>query len=337
MGRALRALAAGCLLLTCAALLGGCITGLFRRSGGFDQRPLTVQALSLFNQRVPSRLVKRSWKGDWIFRRDRLELIDAELRNVKPDLLIAQELMAKLGSTAESDQRILAAGSLGDYEWTTRQVEDYPDTQEVQHMAFALGTSLAFRKLEADERDLWLMGTGGYLAAASFDYEDQPVTVFNVQMPTETDTTYLWYSFVQERVLEWLKRNHSCPKRVIVAGLMPGDEGARRYAEFVRSLQLRDVSAGFCQVASRCFTATPTNDIYMATVGDESPTRIDRIYTHQSALVYTSARNFVDSDPSNRYAREFGLARLWPTQRFGWGAQVRLARCTDEELEEAFL
>lgn len=317
--------------------LSGCIEGLFRKTGGFDQRPMTVQTVSLFNQRDPSRLAKRSWKGDWIFRRDRLDMIDAELRNTKPDLLLLQDVIAKVGSTAESDRRILSAGSLLDYEWRDRKVESYADTQEIQSLAIAVGVPNRFVKEPEGERDLWLMGTGGYLEAATFEYEDQPVTVFNVQMPAQTDTSYLWYSFVQERVTERLKRTRSCPKRIIVGGLMPGDEGARRFSQFIQTLQLRDVSSGFCQIASKCFTATPTNDIYMATVGDESPTRVDRIFAHQSALVYSSGRNFDDSDPNNRYAREFGLPRLWPTQRFGWVAQLRLARCTEQELEEAFL
>lgn len=329
---------------TLAAVLAGtaaiaatsCIAGLFKTSAGFDQRPLTVETVSFFNQRAVSRLVKRSWKGDWIFRRDRLEMIDAQLRNSKPDLLIAQDMLSKFGTTAESDRRILAAGALTDYEWVERRVEEFADTQESQHLAFALGVPYKFANHEDSGRDLWLMGTGGYLAAATIDYEDQPVHVFNVQMPVETDATFLWYSFVQERVVERLKATKGCPKRVIVAGLMSGDEGARRYADFVRSLRLKDVSSGFCQIASRCFTATPTNDIFMATVGDESPTRLDRIYVHQSALVYSSARVFDDSDPNNRYAREFGLTRLWATQRFGWVSQVRLARCTEGEIEEAF-
>lgn len=317
--------------------LGGCIESLFRQAGGFDQRPITVQTLSLFNQRDPSRLVKRSWKGDWILRRDRLDLIDGELRNTKPDILLLQDMIAKVGSTAESDRRILSAGALIDYEWRDRKVESYADTQEIQSLGIAVGVPYRFVKDAEGERDLWLMGTGGYLEAATVDYEGQPVTVFNVQMPLQTDTSYLWYSFVQERVTERLKRTRACPKRVVIGGLMPGDEGARRFAQFVQTLQLRDVSSGFCQIASKCFTATPTNDIYMATIGDESPTRVDRIFAHQSALVYSSVRDFDDSDPNNRYAREFGLSRLWPTQRFGWVAQLRLARCSEQELEEAFL
>ncbi len=325
--------AALCLWILLALALQGCVTGLFDFSAGYDQRPLTLQTLSLFTQRVPSRLARRSWKGDWVFRRDRLELIDEELRSAKPDLLMLQGVMAKVGSTAEGDRRILSAGALLDYDWREGVVEEYADTQEMQSLAIAVGLGSKFVSVDTRERELWLMGTGGFLLAATVDYEDQPVTVFNVQMPPQPDPDQLWYSFVQERIVERLKRLRHCPKRVIVGGFLPGDESIRRFDDFTKKLQLKDLATGFCQIASNCFTATPTNDLYEATVGNESPSRVDRIFTHQSALVYSSGRNFDDPDAGSRYVREFGMSRLWPVQRFGWTAQVRLARCSAAELD----
>lgn len=320
---------AAALLVMCAAT--ACITDLFRRSAGYDQRPLLVQTLALFNQRTPSRLAKRSWKGDWIFRRDRLEMVDQELRNSKPDILALQEVMARRGSSAESDARILRAGALSDYDWREATVEQFEDTQETQSMVLALGVPFKFIAAPGGEREAWVMGAGGYLQAATIEYEDQPVTFFNVQMPQTTSDDFLWYSFLQERIVERLARLKLCGKRVIVTGHLPGDEGAKRFADFLGTLQLKDAAAGFCQIDSRCYTATPTNDIFMATVGDESPTRVDRVFLHRTALVYSSARNFEDNDPNNRYAREFGLSRLWPSQRFGWTTSVRLARCRADE------
>jgi hypothetical protein len=321
-------------LAVAAALLApGCIADLFQRSAGFDQRPLTVQTISFFDQRQPTRLTKKNWKGDWIFRRDRLEMIDTELRGVKPDVLLAQGVMGKRGSASETDASILRAGALADYEWREAPVESFEDTQELETMVIALGVPIKFAVLPGAEREVWVMGAGGYLMMASVDYEDQPVTVVNVQLPLEPGSEFLWYSFVQERVTERLRRLKHCGKRIIVAGQMPGDEGARRFGEFVRALRLKDAALGFCQIDSGCYTATPSNDIFMATVGEESPSRVDRIFLHQSAVIYSSRRDFEESDPSNRYAHEFGLARLWSTQRFGWVTSARLARCTPDELD----
>lgn len=326
--------------LTLAALVfvtaTGCITSMFFGSTGFDQKIVTIQTLGLFDQRKTSRLSRRSWRGDWIFRRDRLELIDEGLRNLKPDILLFQELTEKVGNTAESDQNILGAGALMDYAWEKHEVSRYPDTQEIESLATAIGLPNKFVPRDSVERDVWVLGTGGYLMASTINVEDEPVIVFNVKMPVQSDTGYIWYSFIKERIWEKLSSRKHCFKRVVVGGLLPGDEGAQRYAEFVRSLQLRDVSAGFCQISSRCYTATPTNDIYMASVGDESPSRIDKIFLHQSALIYTSSRNFAENDPNNRYAREFGLSRLFSSQRFGWVTQARFARCSDREIKDFY-
>jgi hypothetical protein len=330
------------MLLFIVAILGltllvtGCITSIFSGSAGFDQKIVTIQTLGLFDQRKISRLSRRSWKGDWIMRRDRLELVDDGLRNLKPDILMFQELTEKVGNTAESDQNILSAGALVDYIWEKHEVTRYPDTQEIESLATAIGPPHKPIDGESSERDMWILGTGGYLMASTINIEDQPVLAFNVKMPVQTDNEYIWYSFIQERIAERLAASRHCYKRVVVAGLLPGDEGAIRYAEFMRNLQMKDVSAGFCQISSKCYTATPTNDIYMASVGDESPSRVDKIFLHQSALIYTSSRNFTDSDPNNRYSRDFGLTRLFASQRFGWVAQARFARCTEREINEYY-
>lgn len=320
------------------ALLGatGCVTSLFSGSGGYDKKIVTIQTFSLFDQRKSSRLSRRSWKGDWIFRRDRLELIDDGLRNLKPDILLFQELTEKVGNTAESDQNILTAGALIDYIWAKHEVTRYPDTQEIESLAVALGPPNKFIDDDSGERDVWVLGNGGYLMTSTVNVEDQPVVVFNVKMPVQSDTGYIWYSFIQERIMERLAARRHCFKRVVVGGMLPGDEGAQRYAEFMRSLQLRDASTGYCQISNKCYTATPTNDIYMASVGDETPSRIDKVFLHQSAVIYTSTRNFADSDPNNRYARDFGLTRLFPSQRFGWVTQARFGRCSDREIDEFY-
>jgi len=314
-------------------LQGGCVTGVLSRNGGFDQRALTVQTVALFDQRQPSRLAKKAWKGDWIFRRDRLELIDLELRNTKPDLLVLQQMMARSGSTAESDRRILSAGSLADYEWRTQEVERYSDTQEHKSMAIALDVPFRFTAAAPEHRNIWQLGTSGYMLAATFAYEGQKVAAFNVDMPKDEGIgRYEWYDFIKERVREWIRQEHVCSKRIIIAGYMPGDAGTLSLSALVRDLGLKDTSSGFCQIDSKCYTATPTNDIFLATVGDESPARTDRIYVSQGAVVYASARNFAEVSPKNRYVSEFGLSHLWPTQRFGWVSQLRLPRCTQAEL-----
>lgn len=325
-------LKAWAMLLGGVIFLAGCI-GLFDFGSGYDKRALTVETVSLFNQRQTSRLSKRSWVGDWILRRARLELTDAGLKNLKPDILMLQDLMAKRGSTAESDQAILAAGALSSYAWRLDAVEDYADTLEQEHMGFALAFPLNFSVMDGDNRQVWNMGTGGYLTAATIEYENQPIDVFNVRLPDKSEGYQLWYTFIQERILERLRLFRHCSKRVLVAGLMPGNEDKSRYMDFLRGVGLKDTAVGFCQIPSRCYTATPSNELYMATEGDQSPVRVDRILVSDSAYVYSSSRVFDEPDQSPRYGKEFGLHQLWPTQRFGWMSQVRLARCHARDLD----
>jgi len=316
------------LIATYAVSVWSCVDKLVNARSDYDERPLNIQTVSLFNQKTPSKHSKVSWNGDWVFRRDRLELVDLVLRNSKPDIAVLQEVMARRGNTAESDKSILLAGALADYGWSEIAVSDFADTHEIQSMALATAVSLKV-KAEADPnlRDSWQIGTDGFLTATTLEIEGEPVAVFNVQMPASIGQKYLWYTFVEDQVVSRLKRLGICRNRVIIAGYMPADQDSKRFADFMRRLQLRDSSVGFCQIASKCHTATSVNEIFMATVGDETPAQMDRVLVHQSAVVYSSARNFDNSDPNNRYAKGFGISRLWPTQRFGWATQIRLAKC----------
>ena len=321
-------------LLATGCPMSGCVGGLFSLPASYDSRPVSVLTASLFNQRTPSRLVKSPWKGDWVLRRDRLTIIDKDLRNSQPDLILFQESMERIGSSAESDRKILGAGALSEYDWRQQQVGEYGDTQEAESLVVAASAPLKFPSTMDSQGETWAMGSGGFLMATTVEYENQPLVIFNVQMPPSISGGYVWYTFVQERIIAKLRKEKICSKRLIVGGYMPGDETVQRFAELLRSLQLKDASAGFCQIASRCYTATPINDIFMATVGEETPSRADKIFVHQNSNIYSSSRYLDDSDTSDHYVREFGINRLWPTQRFGWKVQVRLARCSSSEIEQ---
>jgi hypothetical protein len=321
-------------LLGLVVSLAGCFTSSFGDLSGFDQRILTIQTASLFNQKAASRVGTQTWNGDWIFRRDRLVLIDDALRNVKPDIVVLQEVMTKRGSSSESDRNILQAGALEDFVWRESDAIEYDDTQEIQSLAVAAAPSLGFVDQDAGqpERDFWKIGNDGFLMASVLQVEGQPVLVFNVQMPLQLGQKYLWYTFLEERIAEWTRIAGTCRKRVVVAGYLPGDQDSKRFNDMTQRLELKDASTGFCQVASNCYTATSLNEMFMATQGDEIPSQADRILLHQSALVSTSSRNLTDSEADARWSREFGLTRVWATQRFGWVVSARLARCGSADL-----
>ncbi len=319
MGRA-------CTILVVACMLSGCVSW-FSHSAGYDKRPYTIQSLPLFDQKMHSTLSQESWNGDWIFRRKRLAMVDAELRRSKPDLLVMQEVMSRRGSSSEDDIALLAAGALAGYESERVEVREFDDTFETESLAVMMARPLAIMPMAEDVKRYWTVGNDGHMAAFLIATDDQPMVVIDVKMPADLSKSFVWYTFIQERAKEFLESVKLCPERMILAGYIPGDQSSARFQEFLMTLQSKSTTTGFCQVASDCFTSAPSNDLFTATIPADVPAHNDRIFVHQAAYVFSAARTMVVDDPNVPYARKFGLKRLWPTQRFGWSATVLLPRC----------
>ncbi len=313
-----------------AFLISGC-AWLFSQSSAYDQRPLTVQSLNLYNQRLKGRLSSKMWKGDWILRRHRLAIIDLDLRNIKPDVLMLQHSMARIGNRSESDKAILSAGALQDYEWQEQDVQQFLDTQEKESMVIAISSSGRFVNQPTGKPigQMWPLGHTGFLQHAVLSYEDQSVDIFNVHLDVPPGTESVWLGFIEGKIKEQESRPDYCPKRLIVGGYLPVSDLSQSFLKFLQDTNLKDVATGFCLEENRCYTSTPTNEIFLATVGDESPSRVDRIFVNQNAFVYQSRKNFATSNPLDEYVKGFGIQALWASQRFGWVSQLRLPRCND--------
>ena len=170
------------LFITVSAV--ACVTPL-ERGSDFDRRDYLIQTLSLFNQKSPSLISDRSWNGDWLFRRMRLSLVDEEMRELKPDLLILQGVMNRKDSSSENDLDILHAGALLGYEYEKVEVASYPDSEEVESLAVSLARPLAVRRIPDTRPRFWPLGEQGWLAAFLIRTDDQPIAVFNVEMPRD--------------------------------------------------------------------------------------------------------------------------------------------------------
>jgi hypothetical protein len=313
-------------ILLISGIIYGCVSW-FRPTISFDSRSLSIQTLSLFDQRetVPGKV---SWAGDWIMRRERLDLIDQELRNEKPDILIFQSMMSRKGSPSESDRLILQAGSLRGYEATVDTVSQFDDTLEEESMAIFASSPLRIDPSSSEKRQLWGIGADGYLSATVLRTEDDPVVVFNVQMPSRIGRKFLWYTFIHQRISEFLQAGGFCRERIIVAGYLPADQGAVRFQTFLQDLELKDTSLGFCTIANTCFTGTPSNELFVVTNPDEPGAQLDRILVNAKSSVLAAGRNITASQPSSAYFKRYGLSRVWAVQRFGWRATVRLPKCS---------
>jgi hypothetical protein len=274
-----------------------------------------------------------SWTGDWIFRRQRLSLIDEQFRASRPDIILFQDVMQREDSTSESDLEILAVGSLRGYATHSLPVSDYSDTQEIRSMAVAATKPLQFLEFQSEQRQTWNIGTDGYLTLDVLQGSEQPIVIFNVQMPSKIGKKFLWYSFVEERISEFVAKGRYCAKRLIVAGFLPADQSATRFDRFLNTLNLKDSSHGVCQVIADCHTATLQNEIYLADQSEDAPVGIaDRILVSKSATIYSAARNLANNETKDSSAKQFGLTRMWASHRFGWQATIKLPTCDEDEL-----
>lgn len=320
----------GFLSLLC--LYTGCVS-FFSGTSQYDSKNITVQTLNLFSQRKLPSTSDKNWRGNWLFRRRRLRLIDDELRLSKPDIFVYQDGMERIGSPSESDFAILSAGALEGYEWQKVEVQSFDDTQERLTMGVAIDLPLRFEEITV-ARKSWVLGNDGFMVVNVIDLEDQPIVIFNVQMPPKIGRKYLWYTFIQERVVDFVRTGKYCPKRIVIAGYLPTEQGAKRFTSFKDALQLKDSADTYCNVASDCYTATPSHEIYMATNETAISAHVDRVLVNVDTLVYASGRNMRESDSDNVFFGEFNLSKSWPSQRYGWSSTVRLPRCTDDDIIE---
>jgi len=323
-----RIIMAFCILGFVAALWS--CSHFFRQASRYDSRKISIQVLPLFNQRkfLPDQ-AGQTWKGDWAFRRERLELIDQQIRQIRPDLLIFQNLMAKKESASDSDRAIFSAGSLLGYHWQSVDLDEFPDTLEVESMGMVSDFPLPKSPQEGYRR-FWKMGEDSYLAAFRTELEGHGVAVFNLELSQELGQQERWYYFIKDRISETLKDYGLCSRRAIVGGSFGGNEAQKDYRYLLSSLQLTDSSIGFCEQESDCYTDSSENELFLKTEGDLRPGRSIRVLLHQGSLIYSGGRNFDQASRKSRFAGSLAMKSIPPTRYYGWLTVARLARCPDE-------
>ncbi|MBC7659612.1 MAG: hypothetical protein H7249_07880 [Chitinophagaceae bacterium] len=293
----------------------------------FDERSFSILNLNLFNQRTQSALSTKNWKGDWLYRRERLELVDEQLRVSRPDIVVLQEALTRRDSPSESDMNILSAGALEGYEWDASLVQSYRDTQEMQYSAAAVGLPVKLVARDMALKSVWPIGVDGAMSYSLLELDQFPILVVNLQMPEATQKADAWYGFVRSELRGLLKSTGVCQQRMIVSGHIPGSSIWKGYSEFVSEFNLKDTSTGFCEAASDCLTTSPQNDLFAAINNGQGASHSERILVPLETIILSSgtAMNKMHSTSVNGPA--YGVHRLWASPSFGWIAGLRLARC----------
>ncbi len=295
----------------------------------FDERSFSVLNLNLFNQRTASALSSKSWKGDWLFRRERIELIDEQLRVSRPDIVVFQEALTRRDSPSESDMNILSAGALDGYEWDASLVQAYRDTQEVQYNAAAVGLPVKLITRDLNLKSVWPIGVDGAMSYSLLELDQNPILLINLQMPEATQRADAWYSFVRNEIRNLLKTVAVCPKRMIVSGHIPGSSIWKGYSEFVSEFSLKDTTSGFCEAASDCLTTSTQNDLFASINNGRGASHSERILVHTDSIIFSSGTAMTKMRPTSVNGPQYGVHRLWASPSFGWEAELRLARCVD--------
>ncbi|MFW7380310.1 MAG: hypothetical protein ACOH5I_15975 [Oligoflexus sp.] len=314
-------------LLLTSCCLGACALLGFKNYQRYDNRSIAILTANLFDQRLSPEESERTWRGDWLFRRERLELIDQSLRRSRPDLLIFQDMLAKRGSISDSDRNILSQGALQGYDWSGFKAREYDDTQEISQHGVA--ASLPLRIDRAYQSSTAPLGRNGFVSYTLLDLEGEPILVANVQMPSDSVQIDSWYEVLLTLTSSQLEEVAACSQRLIIAGYLPGNASWPAYQDLLNSLELKDSSLGFCELAGECVTADTNNELYLLTADADAGSRVDRILVHRSSLVLSSQRSMMETLDASRYANRYQLLKLWPTRRFAWMTTLRMARCND--------
>jgi hypothetical protein len=311
-----------CLYLT------GCVS-FFDSSGPVhESSPLKIMTFDLFHQRPnPNSKTSTNYVGDWIYRRERLSLVDQEIRLLGLDLIAFQNLTSRSGSPSESDKSILSKGALKGFSWQGFVQNYHDDTAEQNELSLAVAPPLKLRNQTQNKKPFWVIGNEGAISAYVVERDRAPFAIFNIIMPARFGRNFIWYSFIEEKIKDFLKQNGICKQRMIILGYLPADEGSVRFREFSERLELKDSATGFCKVASKCNTADADNELLLANTPELADTITDRILIHSSAIVLTSRRVLAEPQENSNYHRQLGLSQKWPSIRSGWLTSVRLNRC----------
>lgn len=293
----------------------------------YDSRSFSILSYDLYDQMTSEAKKDLAWKGNWLLRRKRLEVIDFELRKVKPDILAFQNVMNRMESPSESDINILSFGSLRGYSWKSAFIKNYAETGEDKFQSLAVSLPLRFQQVGNDVYS-WPLGVDGFLSMYELFLVDRPILVFNVSMPKSTENVDVWYEFLATEIERAIEKYGTCNSRIVVAGYLPGHLTWKGYNDFISRLELKDTSTEFCSVESDCYTQSLDNQLYAKSQINTSDEQAEKILVHESALIEFGEVVLKESVALDQTSAElFKLSRLNGSISYAWYSSVRLTKC----------
>lgn len=298
----------------------------FSHKKTWSKAPLTVETLSLFNQKVPTmKEYRNSWEGDWLLRRKRLALLDNLLATNLPNIIFFQEMLKK--NTSDSDAAILESSSLAYYKNLPLSIKEDPETGEEEFAATYIRLEDMSSETIHAKQTLWELEESSYIVFQKLSIEEEPLYLFNVNFPRNSKNPAKLFVFLRDKIEETLKTHKLCNNHVIVAGYF-GNQKLHELNLMMRFLDLVDTASDFCDDEHLCDTKNPSNPIFNSSELENKFKRTDRIFVHKSTEI-TSAQityeKHVSSLPS--FKAKYHLHSIAPSLRYGWQAKIKFSQC----------
>jgi hypothetical protein len=155
--------------------------------------------------------------------------------------------------------------------------------------------------------------------------EKQNILLVNMKLDPRFGETE--YNDIINEIRKKLNLEKICSQRLIIAAYAdPQIED--QLERIIQYFNLQDSSKGFCNVESKCYTASPRNQVFYHSYGELVSARVDFLLVPKSTQVTKSRINFTEpSSTGLNYFKQFALDTLWPSDRFGWESEIRLVRC----------
>ena len=291
--------------------------------------PFIVQTLPLFNQRTDVVSgTKKSWKGDWIFRRKRLNLVDEEINKKSPNIVFFQELMKK-NNKSDSDSIILEYSSLAYHKPFTFSYQKYEETGEEEFAA----TYVRMGNYSVDADDQYVLEKlkqGGYFVFQKILLDQVPFYLINVKMGDGPVAE--GFLELQEKIKKHLDGVKKCYNQILVAGHFKGQTNHPSFIRFLKTFDLVDSAWDFCEMNKNCYTESQSNPILNSSTVENKIYRSERILTHKTSKIDQSEIAFEKEEKTlNNLKKEYHLNTITPSIRYGWQAKISFGICLNKK------
>lgn len=309
------------------ALVSSCVTAGNAEFSGYEDKRLIVQVVSLFPQLKTPSVEDSNWTGDWIFRRERMDLLDKQLSEIKPDIILLQDLVFRKYSPGESEFNLLASGALTDYDWHITKTGMIAETEETTASALAMALPLKIELLKTlNSKSKWDIGEeNSYVIFTRFKTLEGDAGFISVKL--DSLNSGFWYKRISDAISSLISSSGICPERFIIAGRLPEDKIEGSDYEMFSKLGFKDAASEFCSDLRVCYTEDQKNPIRRKIQTDAINQRSLRIFVHGRTNVYSGLRNLMRTRVFPDKESKYGLKEYSASDSYGWISSLGFPTC----------